>query len=281
MSQAWICFAVVLAAVIAAGADAVAATERVLTLRFVPQEATGSSSPTLNGGMASQPVAMEFEDARPPTKPTVVGEGTEDDDRPFPWVATNSVKQFAKDVFVETATGWGVRIEPEANPVLALRLWRFFVTETDQPVGSSYAAEVRVGFELKERGGNVLASGLVSGDARRYGRKRSADNCNEVLSDAIKEAYANLLEQSALQAAWPKQASFSEMTHALSPSALLYEVRNLKNQGFGDDTLLRYVNQQVLKAPLSAEDLFAWKEAGISESLIQAALERSPTTKRP
>jgi uncharacterized lipoprotein YajG len=167
--------------------------ERTLALQFVPQEATGSSSPTLGEGIASRPVGLTFEDKRPPTEVAVVGEGTDDDDHLFPWVSTTSVPEFAKEVFVRTVQGWGVRIEQGSDLTLAVRLARFFVSEKDQAVGSSYTAEVRVAFELKGKDGSLLSSGVSAGDARRYGRKRSAENCNEVLSDALKAAYANLL----------------------------------------------------------------------------------------
>lgn len=254
--------------------------ERTLALQFVPQETTGSSLPTLGEDIASRPIDLTFEDKRPPSETALVGEGTDDDDHLFPWRSTTPIPEFAKEVFVRTAQGWGVQIQQGADLMLAVRLTRFFVSEKDQAVGSNYTADVRVAFELKGHDGALLSSGVASGDARRYGRKRSADNCNEVLSDATKEAYANLFDQPGLQAAWSgKEVRSSTKPQAKSARALLLEVTGLKNQGFSSELLIRFINQQVLVAPLSAQDLVEWKEAGLPESVIQAALERSPTPK--
>ena len=254
--------------------------ERTLALQFVPQDTTGSRSPTLGEGITSRPAGLTFEDKRPPSEVALVGEGTDDDDHLFPWRSTTPIPDFAKEVFVRTVQGWGVRIEEGTDLTLVVRLTRFFVSEKDQAVGSSYTADVRVAFELKGRDGTLLSSGVASGDARRYGRKRSADNCNEVLSDAMKEAYANVFDQPGLQAAWSgKEVRSSTKPQAISPSALLVELTGLKNQGFSSELLSRYINQQVLSAPLSAQDLVEWKKAGLPESVIQAALDRSPVPK--
>ncbi|HYS04425.1 MAG TPA: serine protease [Candidatus Dormibacteraeota bacterium] len=196
-------------------------TERSLTLQFVPQESTGSSAPTLAGGMANRAVAVTFEDVRPPSEAAAVGEGTDDHDHLFPWHSTNSVMEFATEVFHRTSVAWGIQESAGADLTLALRITRFFVTEKDQAVGSTYAAEVRIGFALKDRAGAVLADGASAGSARRYGRKRSGENCNEVLSDAIKEAYANLFDNPNLQAAWSgkRPTSTSRSNDAAPPAA--------------------------------------------------------------
>lgn len=162
--------------------------ERTLALQFVPQETTGSSLPTLGEGIASRPITLTFEDKRPPSEGELVGEGTDDDDHLFPWRSTTPIPEFAREVFVRTAQGWGVQIQEGADRTLVVRLTRFFVSEKDQAVGSNYTADVRVAFELKGHDGALLSSGVASGDARRYGRKRSADNCNEVLDDGAQGA---------------------------------------------------------------------------------------------
>ena len=117
---------------------------------------------------------------------------------------------------------------------------------------------------------------------RRYGRKRSAGNCNEVLSDAIQEAYANLFNQPALQTAWAGKKPPSEpKTIAVFPADLLQEVIRLQNEGVSSELLIRYIDGQVLKEALSANDIVEWKKAGMGEPIIQAVMDRSPTMKRP
>ena len=55
-----------------------------------------------------------------------------------------------------------------------------------------------------EAGGRELWEGSAAGDATRYGKKFSNDNVNEVLSDALIEAFAALLDHGGLQSAWPE-----------------------------------------------------------------------------
>ena len=61
---------------------------------------------------------------------------------------------------------------------------------------------MKLAWALKNRSGKILAQGAASGSTHRYGRAHSEDNINEVLSDALKEAFANVLDDSKLQSAW-------------------------------------------------------------------------------
>ena len=79
---------------------------------------------------------------------------------------------------------------------------RFDVDESNKALGSIYATEVRLGFVVKDAGGKTLAEGTGMGTAHRYGHAHSPENINEVLSDALKEAYANVLADPGLQRAW-------------------------------------------------------------------------------
>jgi hypothetical protein len=65
-----------------------------------------------------------------------------------------------------------------------------------------YASEVKLSWILAGANGTKLAEGAGSGSAHRYGRARSADNCSEVLSDALKEAFGDVLASQNLQTAW-------------------------------------------------------------------------------
>ncbi len=250
--------------------------EMRLELQFVPQETTGSSNPVLSEGLVGRPIRFILEDARPPAEKTRVGEGTDDDDQVFPWQTSTPVLPFATEVFHRTAGGWGIQIEEAADLILSAKLTRFFVTEKDQAVGSSYTAEVRLTFFLKDPNGTTLADGAASGDARRYGRKRSGENCNEVLSDAMKEAYANLLDQRTLQESWSgRRTQPPTLSGAgISPGDLLAEVLALKSEGFSDDLLVGYVRQKILSTPMTSADLITWKTAGISETVLSAVLAR-------
>jgi hypothetical protein len=161
-----------------------------------------------------------------------------------------------------------------------VKLVHYFVREADQAMGSSYAAEARVVFAFRTPTGNTVAEGTAAGSARRYGRKRSAENCTEVLSDAIKEAYARLLDDPGLQAAWRgKSTEAAPHVEGVSPAELLGELQGLKRQGFGADLLVDYVSKKTIRSPLTAGDLIQWKEAGMPEAVIRAAILRAPSAK--
>lgn len=258
--------------------------DRTLTLVYVPQESTGAPMPSLDTAIVSRPVEIIFEDAREQVEPSVVGDGTGDDDQHFVWKASNDVKKFCHQTFVRIVSGWGVRSEPGASRILRVRLNQFNLSERDQAVGSMYLAEVRVTGQMEERAGDVLGLGAGAGDARRYGKKRSGQNSIEVLSDAMKEAFANLLDDSALRAAWAGRkvsANIRSTERDVSPAELLADLVKLKAQGFTSDLLVEFVRQRTLSASLTAEEMVAWKQAGMSEPVIRMALERAPVSKSP
>ena len=175
---------------------------RTITLAYTPQGSEEETTPTVTASMVTKPVTLVFEDGRPSKEEATAGEGTDDRDRVFPWLPTSPVPEFAKDTFVRIAQGWGIRLEDAAPLSLHVRLIRFYVTEKNQAVGSTYLAEVRVAFELHGPDDGLLSAGVVAGEANRYGKKQSPANCNEVLSDAARAAYFRLIGHKELQAAW-------------------------------------------------------------------------------
>lgn len=258
------------------GAEAADTGALQVTLRFAPQESVAASAPTLSPGVTERPVRLTLEDSRPGSDPAVIGDSTDDDDRVWPVRATNSVAGWAQEVLLKTATDWGIRSAPNAPLSLTGKLVRFAVNEGNKPVGSVYNANVQVSFVLTDAAGQTLWEGNAPGDATRYGRSRSTDNCNEVLSDALKEAYAAILAEPALQDAWlGKSAPKVAAGPAISPSDLLAELVKLKKQGFTTDLLVGFVEQKILSRTLSADDLVAWKQAGMPEEVIKAVLARA------
>ncbi|HEY7213430.1 MAG TPA: hypothetical protein VIC28_02320 [Thermoanaerobaculia bacterium] len=61
----------------------------------------------------------------------------------------------------------------------------------------------------------------------------------------------------------------------ITPAELLADLVKLKKQGFTTELLVDYVNQKTLSATLSADDLVAWKKAGMPDEVIKAALARA------
>lgn len=176
--------------------------ELTVNLKFVPQEGVQSNSPDLPAAMLERPFELRVEDGRSSENPLTIGQGTNDDDKVFPINAGSDVVAYVREALQQVASGWGLKRDEPKQRILTIRVTRFFVDESNKALGSVYAAEAKLSYVLADAGGKRLAEGVGSGEAHRYGRARSADNCGEVLSDALKEAFGDALSNTELQAAW-------------------------------------------------------------------------------
>lgn len=174
--------------------------ELVVDLKFKPQEGVHESSANLPPSMLEKSVEVRVEDKRGGSDPAVIGQGTGGDDRSFPIKSSTDVKAYFRDTVESVTKDWGLKSGKDR--VLVLEVTKFSIDESNKALGSVYSSEVKVGYILKTSGGKVLTEGAQTGSAHRYGRAHSEDNINEVLSDALKEAYANVLNDSKLQDAW-------------------------------------------------------------------------------
>jgi len=176
--------------------------ELTVNLKFVPQEGVASNSADVPPAMLDHPFELRVEDARGDSDALTIGQGTNDDDKLFPIRASTDVRSYLQETLGQMAGEWGMKTGQGGDRVLTLRVTRYFVDESNKALGSVYSAEAKLAFILADGAGKSLAEGAASGEAHRYGRARSADNCNEVLSDALKEALANTLSDAGLQRAW-------------------------------------------------------------------------------
>lgn len=176
--------------------------ELTVPLKFIPQEGSHETSPDLPLAMLEKPVDIQIVDARKLEDPLLIGHGTGGDDKVFPMHADHDVMAFVLETVNGVGKAWAVKQEHPSSRTLTLQLMRFDVDESNKALGSIYATEVRFGFVIKDAGGKTLAEGVGSGTAHRYGHAHSPENVNEVLSDALKEAYANVLADPGLQTAW-------------------------------------------------------------------------------
>ena len=253
-----------------------------ITLRYAPQESVGTSVPTLTMGISDVPLRLSIGDARTITDPAVIGDSTDDDDRVWPIRATSDLVGWANEVLLKNAGEWGIRVSDSAPLQLKGSLLRFKVNESNKPVGSVYNADVQVGFRLLDAKGQTLWEGNAPGDATRYGKSRNEDNVNEVLSDALKEAYATALGDPALQNAWLGKSgpvatpSAAPAAPGVAPDELLAELVKLKKQGFDTALLVDFVAGKSLTRALSSDDMVKWKKEGMPQEVIQAALKRGP-----
>ena len=127
-----------------------------------------------------------FTEGRP--DPVLIAENREDADKvhrltthdDVPAWITAQVKALSRDLGLQVAEAPGGR-------VIRGEVRRFFVLETDQ-----YLAEVRLKVTL-EQDGRPRWAGLAVGSAKKFGRSFKVENYQEVLSDALQDAWASLL----------------------------------------------------------------------------------------
>lgn len=168
-------------------------------LDFRPQQAVGGVEVQITPDMLRQPVSVTVEDLRPGDDPADIGTRTDDDDRKHTLRAVDKVQPYLASVVEELLHEWGIQTQDDANLSLNVIFVQFSVLETNQALGATYQANVRISAELT---GAAEWSGGASGDATRYGKKFSNNNVNEVLSDAVLEALASLLSNPGLHEAW-------------------------------------------------------------------------------
>jgi hypothetical protein len=173
-----------------------------VNLKFIPQEGVHSESPDLSPSMLEQSYVLRVEDGRSAADSTRIGKGTDDDDEVFSINAGSDLVAYTQATLAGVSADWGLKTADASERTLTLKIVRFFVEESNKALGSMYASEVKLSWILSDAKGGKLAEGAGSGSAHRYGRARSADNCSEVLSDALKEAFGDVLASQNLQTAW-------------------------------------------------------------------------------
>lgn len=189
--------------------------ELTVPLKYTPQEGVHTTSADVPPALLAQSVEVRVEDARNLADPLVIGQGTGGDDKIFPIHADHDVIAFIQAMVTGISKEWSLKQDHPAARTLILQVTRFYVDESNKALGSMYGTEVKFAFTLKDARGNTLAEGTGNGTAHRYGHAHSPENINEVLSDALKEAYANVLADPGLQKAWISgTASAGTTTHA-------------------------------------------------------------------
>jgi hypothetical protein len=192
--------------------------ELTVPLKYLPQEGVHATSADLPPGLLSQPMEIRVEDGRKLNDPLEIGHGTGGDDKRFPIRADHDVIAFIHEMISAVSKEWSLKQERPAARTLILQVTRFDVDESNKALGSIYGTEVKLAFTLKDAHGKTLAEGMGTGTAHRYGHAHSLENINEVLSDALKEAYANVLADPGLQKAWISGVSSSSAAPTARPA---------------------------------------------------------------
>jgi Uncharacterized lipoprotein len=124
--------------------------------------------------------------------PSLVAENREKADKVRQVTTSSDVAVFVGEHLKEALHGAGLNIvDSGADVIISSELRKFFVTET-----GTYNGEISLLIHVKTTTGKELWTGIVSGDASRWGRSYSAANYYETMSNMVLSATYNLLNNS-------------------------------------------------------------------------------------
>ena len=295
---------VALAAAVSGGA--IAGDDLIIPLKFIPTTKPGEVRAEVRDGILDKGIALAIEDARAVRTKDIVGEGTGRGDDTFRIRSAGFMPTYIRATLTDRYSMWGVLLDEKSDLVLRVRVARYYVREAHAFFNSTFTGEVQLPWALMDRAGHVFVEGTAMGTGQTKGRWRNPVNCEEVLSDALQQAAAKLLGDAKLQEAWlaarpepghafdpaqpaAPQARVTMMSGdgrvvrtagaaqaAKTPGQLLTEVNKLRRQQVGTDVLIAYVSRQTLATGFTADDLVAWKRAGVPDPVMKEAVKRAP-----
>jgi hypothetical protein len=174
----------------------------MVPLKFTPQESVTANSVALPTSVLDRVLEIRVQDARDLPDLKAIGAGLDDGEVKFAIKSTIDVVPFVSESFATMAAAQSLKKGAAAERVLQLRLTRFNVNASKKALGATYLAEMHFAVTLLDAAGQPLYEGAVAGTTSRYGRGRSTANVNEVVSDALKDAFTKTIGEPALQQAW-------------------------------------------------------------------------------
>jgi hypothetical protein len=134
-----------------------------------------------------------FTDTR--ENPTLVAENREKAAKVWTVTTSTDVAAFVSEHMKEAVHGAGLNVvDSGADVSISGEIRKFFVTET-----GTYNGEISVLIHVKNSAGKELWTGIISGDATRWGRSYSAANYFETMSNLTLSARYNLLNNAAFR----------------------------------------------------------------------------------
>lgn len=241
----------------------------VLELRFEPSDPEDFPNPAT--GLLS--------DGRPPsislryTKDGNAAPGSEDigfiraSQKVTRIYSTRPVVSFLDEAGAQQLNEWGVPVSSEGKVIVEGHVTKFSIEEK-----FVHWAEIEVTYSIRGPEGHDYGKGDIKSTGMSAGIARSPRNHRRALSDALRENLKKLIQSSwfleAAAATRPKKAEDS----SLNPAALRDAVLRLMKNGLEEDLLVAYVRQARVSPTFSADDVLAWKAAGIPSQVISAAL---------
>lgn len=202
----------------AASALPVGASRRI-ALRYLPQEGLDITTPDFEQTFLDRSIEIRVHDGRHVDDSTLVGQGTDDDDRRFRIRTSSEVIPYLRETMTGIAKDWGLKTATPADRVLSITVTRFFVAESNKALGSMYQSDVRLEYVLKDAQGKAIDEGTASGDAIRWGRSESSENYNEVLSDALQDAFESVLSSGVQQETRSREGAWESVDSTSNASA--------------------------------------------------------------
>ncbi len=167
-------------------------------LRFKPTDQPGDvANKALRVFKTRKVTVTPFTDAR--DNKALIGRNVEKPDSPKDVTTKDDVGAFCAAQLTQLLKDAGVGTADKGGElVISGQVMRYMVTEGDVYQGT-VALEVKVSAKGKQ-----VWSGVVTGEAKRWGRSYSYDNYMESLSDALLRALEQLLDDQKLSAALEK-----------------------------------------------------------------------------
>lgn len=277
ITRSTIIFAAAMAAV-----SAVAAASKPIDLAYKLPKKAPVVRPALPEVLTAGPVRIDVADARGADDPAVVGAQRQKGAELYLWRAQQPVAPAVAGFVEQILKSWSVNVAPAADAGLSIKLTRYDVNEKSEMFGSSYRAEVRLSVAFVDGAGTVLWTRESGGSAERDGPDARSATCNELLSLALRDALVEALGSTpavpltSVAAPAPAAAAAAAVAAptptVVEPAALLADLTRLKAGGVEDDVLVAYVTQRRLSRPLNVDEILAWKNAGVPDAAIKAAV---------
>ena len=262
---------------LSAALPVLAAPSRPITLARAEGKDPNGAAAAIASAWNGKTVAVFVSDKRTGTDPAIVGKQQLKDKLLYEWKAAQPVPDAVRAMAEQTLKSWNVTIAADAPARIDLEIRTLYVDEVPATFGSTYRGEVELRGTVFDPDAVRHAPRTVRGVGKRSGPDRRAKLCNEALTLALEDSLAQLLAPPAAKPEVEPEsvAAAAEPPHVGPASAeeMLKDLVRLKDEGLGEQVMLRYVRQRQLTAPLSVDDILTWKAKGVPESVIQAAQE--------
>ena len=169
-------------------------------LAYKPRDADPTPTVRIPNSSQIKIIVETATDKRDEADKRVIGKNIENSNSPLPVIAvgitpaehfSNILRKQVRDAGLTVTTDMAVATRMLNPEIVGLELRE----------DNRYYGEVRVNFKLSDPTGKELWTGSYSGEGKNFGSSKSAENYNETLSDAIKNATNKMLADPAFKEA--------------------------------------------------------------------------------